>query len=179
MHQLATGVPDRPSTPHPSGWRSLTSPLALNVVPIGAPSRSARATIGAVRPRHPAPITTIGRRAAVIISIACVISAAGGSVAREVNRPAGEPAVAPAAAGWCCTSSGRIRWATPRPTIACFIARLASSAWSEPSATVSLESATSENAASRSVSWKAPRPRTLDGTWPEIASTGDRSSRAS
>ena len=42
-----------------------------------------------------------------------------------------------------------------------------------------VETATSENAAVRSRSWNAPRPRTFDGTWPEIASTGARSTFAS
>ncbi len=39
--------------------------------------------------------------------------------------------------------------------------------------------ATSANAADRSTSWKAPRPRTEDGTWPERARTGARSTLAS
>ena len=39
ISQLATGVPLRPSTPAPSGWRSDTWPLALNVVSTGASKR--------------------------------------------------------------------------------------------------------------------------------------------
>ena len=47
ISQLATGVPLRPSTPAPSGCVSGTSPLALNVVSTGAPSRSASASSSA------------------------------------------------------------------------------------------------------------------------------------
>ena len=43
MNQLATGVPERPITPHPSGWSSAIKPFALNVVATGAPIRSASA----------------------------------------------------------------------------------------------------------------------------------------
>ena len=63
--------------------------------------------------------------------------------------------------------------------MACLTASAASSAWSLPAWTVVEVIATSWNTAERSRSWKAPRPSTLDGTWPEIAITGDWSSLAS
>jgi hypothetical protein len=45
--------------------------------------------------------------------------------------------------------------------------------------TVVVETATSAKTADRSRSWKAPRPSTDEGTWPEIATTGAPSSFAS
>ena len=53
MSHDATGVPLRPSTPHASGWSSATMPLALNVVAIGAFSRSASATTSSMPARAP------------------------------------------------------------------------------------------------------------------------------
>ena len=48
MNQLATGVPLRPSTPPPSGWRSLIRPLPLKVVMTGQFSASASAVTSAM-----------------------------------------------------------------------------------------------------------------------------------
>ena len=53
MSQLATGVPERPSTPPASGWWSGIWPLALNVVRTGASSASASATTSAIASRAP------------------------------------------------------------------------------------------------------------------------------
>ena len=86
------------------------------------------------------------------------------------SGPSGD--AAGASDGSTCTSSGSTRWATPRPSRACLTASAASSAWSLPACTVVVVMATSLNTADRSRSWKAPRPSTLDGTWPEIAMTG-------
>ena len=61
ISQLATGVPLRPSTPAPSGWRSDTWPLALNVVSTGASSASASASTSSMSKRAPCPTTMIGR----------------------------------------------------------------------------------------------------------------------
>jgi hypothetical protein len=98
-----------------------------------------------------------------------------------VSRPASRPCgvLAAASLGWVWTSSGSTRWATSRASRACLTARAASSAWSLPACTSAVQAATSPKMAVRSRSWKAPRPRTLDGTWPEMARTGDWSSLAS
>ena len=168
ISQLATGVPLRPRTPAPSGWVSGTSPLALNVVSTGAPSRSASAS-SCVRPRRaPWPTTNTGRRG---------VAQQDRSRRRPprrparsagvVNRPAG--VAASASEGCSCTSSGSTRCATPRRSTACLTASAASSAWSLPDWTVVVETATSRNTADRSRSWNAPRPITFEGTWPEIA----------
>ena len=63
--------------------------------------------------------------------------------------------------------------------MACLTASVISSAGSAPATTVWEYVATSRNAPVRSRSWNAPRPATDDGTCPEIASTGERSTFAS
>ncbi len=149
ISQPATGVPLRPSTPAPSGWVSGTRPLALNVVRTGAPRRSASAVTSATASRAPWPTTNTGRRASRTSAAAAVTAAAAGGPDRPDRRPSGVTASA------------------------------AGSAWSLPLWTVVVDTATSRKTAERSTSWNAPRPRTFDGTWPEIASTGAPSSLAS
>ena len=179
MNQLAMGVPLRPSTPQPNGWRSEICPLALNVVATGAAIFSARATTASMSKRAPAPTMISGRRAAAMRSTAAARTSAGGATSRCATRPAGPPAAAPSAAGSTCTSSGSTRWPTARSTTAFLQARVMSSAWLLPACTVWLYVATSANAASRSRSWNAPRPATAEGTCPVTASTGARSTLAS
>ena len=79
------------------------------------------------------------------------------------------------AAAFATSAYGKL---TGRPA-ACFNARVINSAWSESGSTVLEYRATAANAALRSTSWNAPRPRTFDGTCPETASTGARSALAS
>ena len=177
ISQLATGVPLRPSTPAPSGWVSGIRPLALKVVRTGALSRSARRRSGPVACRAPCPAISTGRLLAEIMAAARASSGWLGWVRRPASRPCG--VLAAASLGWVWTSSGSTRWATPRASRACLTARAASSAWSLPACTSAVQAATSRKMAVRSRSWKAPRPRTLEGTWPEMARTGDRSSLAS
>ena len=129
MNQLAMGVPERPSTPQASGWRSPISPLPLKVVATGAPISSARATMSAMEPRAPWPTMISGRAAPATASTAAASASAGGSTAREPVRPCGEPGEpdAPEGAGRTCTSSGSTRWPTSRSTIAVLQARVMSS----------------------------------------------------
>ena len=79
MSQLATGVPLRPSTPAPSGWRSETCPLALNVVRTGAPSASASSSTGSISKRTPWPTTITGRVASSMSASASSTADAGGA----------------------------------------------------------------------------------------------------
>ena len=136
ISQLATGVPLRPSTPAPSGCRSDTSPFALNVVSTGAPNASANATTAAISNRAPWPATMTGRFACSINASASWIARAGGSIRSSATRPMGAEGRAPAGAASSCTSSGRTRCATLRPTIACLSASVMSSAWSDSGSTV-------------------------------------------
>ena len=119
----------------------------------------------------------IGRAAPAIIVAAAANVSAGGEICRLATRPSGPPGSA--SLGWIWTSSGSTRWATSRSTTAVLHAMFISSAWSEPACTVSEYRATAAKAPSRSTSWKAPRPLTFDGTWPDSASTGARSTFAS
>ena len=177
----ATGMPDRPRTPQPSGWSSGKMPLALNVVITGASRCSAK--------RHD-----------------CVAEGAG-AVAADDRRPLGGPeqlrrpgparrragrspvaATRPAGAGPAASSSrraapgrrrGSTRWATSRCTMACFMASAASSVALPGERTVWLHSATASKAFSSGTSWKAPGPMTWVCTWPVSARTGTRSTLAS
>lgn len=177
MNQLAIGVPLRPSTPQPSGWSSAMSPFALNVVTTGAPMCSASATIASMSWRAPWPTMISGRSASAMRWAASATTAAGAAERGSPRRPAGP--LAGASDGIVCTSSGSTRWATPRSVSACLHASAISSTWSEPAWTVWVEMATSAKARSRSRSWNAPWPFTFEGTWPEMASTGARSTLAS
>ena len=80
-------MPERPSTPAPSGWVSGTNPLARNVVSTGAPSRSASARTASVASRAPCPTMITGRRAARSRSSAA--SSGGGAMRRSARRPSG------------------------------------------------------------------------------------------
>ncbi len=60
-------------------------------------------------------------------------------------RPSGVAAAT--SLGSTCTSSGKTRCATPRPSTACLTARAASSAWSLPASTVAFQTDTSRNTA--------------------------------
>ena len=178
MSQLATGVPLRPRTPAASGWSSGTAPLALKVVTIGAPRRSASATIGSMSSRAPWPTMKTGRVARARRSSAAASDSAGGPISERPTRPSGS-ATGASGAGSVCTSSGKTRWATSRRSRACLQASAISSAWWLSGSTVWLHAATGANAAGRSTSWKAPGPRTWMSTWPVRASTGARSTLAS
>ena len=175
----ATGVPLRPSTPQPSGWWSETWPLALNVVSTGARSRLGELHHGVHV--EPGAVADDDHRAAgpgsSTATASTVALAGGGTSVRPPGRP--DRRRGHLRAGWTCTSSGSTRWPTPRSTTACLSARVISSAWSDPGSSVREKPATSENAPARSRSWNAPRPSTLDGTCPQMASTGARSTLAS
>ena len=81
------GVPERPSTPHASGWSSGTRPFALNVVMTGASIRSANASTWSRHARAPAPTMMTGRSAAASSAIASPSSACGGVIAVAAIRP--------------------------------------------------------------------------------------------
>jgi len=87
-------------------------------------------------------------------------TSAGGEIARDGSRPSGPPAAAPSAAGSVYTSSGKIRWETPRLRIALLQARFANSECLLVYSTVCDHCATLPKAAARSTSWKAPAPST-------------------
>ncbi len=177
MNQLAIGVPERPSTPAALGWVSGISPLPLKVVSTGAPRVSARPITASRAAAPPWPSTMMGRRASLIISTARSISSAAGSTLSWPRRPSG-PA-AGASLGWVCTSSGKIKCATSRSTMAVLQASDISSAWRDESSTGCEKRVTASKAAERSMSWKAPGPNTWVCTWPVSASTGARSTLAS
>ena len=182
VHQPAdaTGVPLRPSTPAPSGWLSGTRPLALNVVSTGAPSRSASARTsshgdaGAVPDddHRPAGVAHERGGAASSAPSAGAIAQVGEPAGRGRGRPrrdgqhlhlVGQHEVGDAAAvdrvlDRECHRARRGR------------SRRARSSW---------RPRRRRRRADRSRSWNAPRPSTFDGTCPEIASTGARSTLAS
>ena len=175
----AVGVPLRPSTPQASGWSSATRPFALNVVMIGASMCSASATTASRNGRAPFPQMIEGRWASRRSSTARASSSEGGRIAALAMRPARGRAGGSSRPSSSCTSSGRIRWATSRLTIACFIASAASSLAFAAASTVWLHSATAENASLNGISWKAPGPRTWVCTCPVSARIGARSTFAS
>ena len=156
---LATGMPERPSTPQPSGWSSGKVPLALNVEITGASRCSASASTASRWGRAPLPHHD-GR------------ALGGARAARRrgpARRPAGRCAVAAirpargrgggsARPGSSCTSSGSTRWATSRCTMACFMARAASSVALAGDRIVWLHSATASKAFSSGSSWNVPGP---------------------
>ena len=76
--------------------------------------------------------------------------------------PAGAWAWASATPGSSWTSSGKMRWATSRSTMACFMARAASSVAFSGRRTVWLHAATGLKAEARSTSWNVPGPMTCD-----------------
>ena len=157
----ATGVPLRPSTPQPSGWRSEIWPLALKVVSTGAPSSSARATTSSMSKRAPWPTTidrAAGRRRCA--STARASASAGGAIPGRRPGPPAPPA-GRSGAGWTWTSSGRTRWATPRPTSARLEGQRRQLGVVGVGQDVWEKSATSAKAPVRSRSWKAPRPEDL------------------
>jgi hypothetical protein len=94
MNQLATGVPLRPSTPQPSGWRSEIWPLALKVVSTGACRRSARASTSGMLKRAPWPTMITGRLAARRRR-----EGGGEGVVRRVDRARGEATLGAAGMG--------------------------------------------------------------------------------
>ena len=93
---LATGMPERPSTPQPSGWSSGIVPLALNVEMTGASRCSANARTASRWARAPLPMTIAGLAAAPSSSTARCSSASGGAIVVAATRPAagGRPASA-------------------------------------------------------------------------------------
>ena len=127
MNQLAMGVPERPSTPQASGWRSPISPLPLKVVATGAPICSANFTMSGIPDRAPWPTMIRGRAAPATAETAAASASAGGSTVRSPVRPWGVPADL-SGAGRTCTSSGSTKWATSRSTMAVLQARVISSA---------------------------------------------------
>ena len=106
-------------------------------------------------------------------------ASAGGAMVLRVMRPAGPPGSLPSLAGSTWTSSGKMRWDTPRFRIALLHARLTSSACLLEWRTGWLHWATFPKAACRSTSWNAPGPSTCVSTCPVSASTGERSTFAS
>ena len=148
ISQLATGVPLRPRTPAASGWSSGTTPLALKVVTIGAPRRSASATIGSMSLRAPWPTMKTGRVARARRSSAAASESAGGPISERPTRPSGK-ATGASGAGSVCTSSGKTRWATSRRSRACLQASAISSAWWLSGSTVWLHAATGAKAAAK------------------------------
>ncbi|MEA2973693.1 MAG: hypothetical protein QOG82_2151 [Actinomycetota bacterium] len=179
MWMEATGMPDRPRTPQASGWESGTSPLALNVVMTGASTCSAKAAISSPQPRAPLPTMITGRWAADRSSTARANSASGGAISRAATRPRRGLGVGTATPASSWTSSGKMRWATSRSTMACFMARAASSVAFSGRRTVWLHAATGLKAEARSTSWNVPGPMTCDFTWPVRATIGTRSTLAS
>ena len=175
----ATGMPERPSTPHASGWSSGSRPLALNVVITGASSCSARAITCSRKGRAPLPAMIAGRSAPSRRATARASSSAGGAMAVAATRPAFGRAGGSSRPGRSCTSSGKIRWATSRFTSACFRARAMSSEALAAVSTVWLHSAPAEKASASGTSWKAPGPSTWVWTWPVRARIGTRSTLAS
>ena len=175
----ATGIPDRPSTPQPSGWSSGTIPLPLKVVMTGASMWSAKAMIWSRKGRAPLPQMMTGRSAPRSSATARASSASGGAMPLSATRPCRGRAGAPSAAGSSWTSSGNTRWATSRCTMACFMASAASSVALDGFSTVWVHSATAAKASDSGTSWNAPGPSTWVCTCPVSATTGTRSTLAS
>ena len=165
----------------PSGWVSGDQALGLErgqhrrAEPLGQRDAPRR-----LSPRAPWPTTITGRRASRdrVDARRRAPRPAARSAGRPADRPAGRPR--PSRPGRTCTSSGSTRCATPRPSTACFTASVGE--LGVVGAGVHGRRWTRRRRGTRpdrSTSWNAPRPSTFDGTWPEIASTGARSSLAS
>src|SRR2546429_404126 len=121
-------------------------PFALNVLRTGASMWVAKARISSPKARAPLPQMITGRSACPRSSTARDNSSSGGAIAAAATRPTCGRATGSTTPGSSCTSSGKMRWATSRLMIACFMASAASSVAFSGRSTVWLHSATAENA---------------------------------